>query len=138
MKFYNLNRKLISKSYYKYRIDWDKKERSQFQTDVKNFLRPYLQFHVVFSEFPIPSTRLKIDIFDASAMVCYEIQGEQHRAFNSFFNNGSRLNYLHALQRDGKKVKWCEINNITLCEIYPEDLKDLSPKWFKEKYNIVL
>lgn len=135
MKLYNLNGRLISKNFDQYRIKWDKKERSIFQTDVKQFLRPYLITHLVYSEFPVPSTLLKIDIFDYTTKVAYEISGRQHTEFVKHFHK-SKSAFLGQIKRDFKKIDFCEKNNIILVEIYPEDLP-LTKEWF-EKFNVYL
>ena len=136
MKFKTLSGREISKSVYKYRVDWGKKERSQFQTDVKLFLQPYIRSHIVYAEFPCFGTRLKLDLYDATTNIAYEIQGEQHRKYNKFFSGGSRAKYFRSLQNDGSKSKWCEINNIKLIEIYPED--SLDRESFMEKFDVYL
>jgi len=137
MRFKTLSGKFVSKNCNKYKINWDKEEKSKIQTEVKKFLYPYLKTHIVYSEFPVFGTLMKIDIFDATSNVAYEIQGRQHGEYVKFFHK-NRLNYLAGIKRDMKKIKWCEINNITLCEIFEEDLQDLSRQWFIEKFNVYL
>lgn len=140
MRLLSLQRRPYKKNYHKYLINWDKKEASKFQTDVKNFLYPYLKFHIVYSEFPIPRTmvngRMRIDIFDATTLIAYEIMGIQHGQYTPFFH-GNPAHYLAQIKRDVKKAEFCEINNIKLIEINPEDMP-LSPKFFKEKFDIIL
>lgn len=135
MKLYNLNGRLISKNVERFRIKWDKKERSNFQTEVKQFLKPYLITHIVYSEFPLFSSLLKFDIFDYTTKVAYEISGRQHTEFVPHFHKNKSA-YLGQIKRDFKKIDFCEKNNIILVEIYPEDLP-LSKEWF-EKFNVFL
>lgn len=125
-----------NKNYQKYRIDWAKQERSKFQTNVKLWLKPYLEAHIVYSEFPCIGTLLKIDIFDATTNIAYEISGVQHQKFNEFFQ-GNRLGYLNQIKRDFNKQKFCDVNNIKLIEIFPEDLP-LNKEWFFEKWGVSL
>lgn len=136
MRLLSLNHKLINKNYHKYLINWDKKEASKFQTDVKNFLYPYLKLHICYSEFPIVQTRMRIDIFDATTLIAYEIMGVQHNEYIPFFH-GNPAHYLAQIKRDVKKAQFCEINGIKLIEINPEDMP-LSPQFFKEKFDIIL
>ena len=135
MKLYNLNGRLISKNFDHYKINWAKQERSNFQTEVKLFLKPYLITHLVYSEFPVPSTLLRLDIFDYTTKVAYEISGRQHTEFVKHFHKNKSA-YLDQIKRDMKKYDFCEKNNITLIEIYPEDLP-LTKEWFK-KFNVFL
>lgn len=128
--------KLVYKNLSRYKIDWDKDERSQFQTDIKKFLYPYLKNHIVYSECPVPGTRLKIDIYDATIQVVFEISGQQHIEYNKFFHK-SRLDFLGQIKRDMLKAKFCEVNNIKMVEIFDADLP-LTKEWFLEKYDISL
>ena len=42
------------------------------------------------------------------------------------FFHQNRFNYLEQLQRDQKKEKFCELNNITLVTIYQNDTIDIN------------
>ncbi len=136
MRFKNLSGRLVYKNCSKYRINWDKAEKSKFQTSVKNFLKPFLSSHMVFSEFPVFGSRMRIDIFDGTTKVAYEVNGLQHNSYVPFFAK-TRSDYLEQIKRDLKKQEWCDSNGIILCEIFPDDLP-LSKKWFQDKYNIYL
>lgn len=136
MRFKTFNGKFINKNYNKYRIDWNKQEKSQFQTDVKLFLKPYLYNHIVYSEMPCLHTRLRIDIYDATSRMAYEISGRQHQNYVEFFAK-SRSGYLNQIKCDMLKLRFCEINNIKMIEIFPEDMP-LTKQWFIEKYNLYL
>ena len=52
-----------------------------------------------------------------------------------FFHGEYKNNYLNQLNRDNQKLEFCEINNLTLLEIFPED--DISIEFFK-KLNVEL
>lgn len=118
----------------KYLINWKKPSRSKFQTSVKNFLNPYWFNDIVFEEFKIVGTRLSFDFYNANKRIAIEVQGAQHTKYVKFFH-GSRLNYLDQLRRDEKKLKFCNVNDITLVEIYPNDIID--EKLF-ESFGVIL
>lgn len=118
----------------KYLINWKKTSRSKFQTSVKNFLNPYWFNDIVFEEFKIVGTRLSFDFYNANKRIAIEVQGAQHTKYVKFFH-GSRLNYLDQLRRDEKKLKFCNVNDITLVEIYPNDIID--EKLF-ESFGVIL
>jgi hypothetical protein len=107
----------------KYLINWNKPSRSKFQFSVKQFLKPYWQYDIVFEEFKLVGTRLSFDFYNANKKIAIEVQGGQHTKFVKFFH-GNRFKYLEQLKRDDKKFRFCEINNIKLIEIYPEDKID--------------
>jgi hypothetical protein len=121
MKFIGLNnRELTLKNPKKYLIDWNKKSRSKFQLETKNFLKPYWQHDIVFEEFRMVGTRLSFDFYNANKKIIIEVQGVQHTKFVKFFH-GNRLKYLQQLKRDDKKYEFCQKNNLRLVEIYPTD-----------------
>ena len=50
------------------------------------------------------------------------MQGSQHTKYNRFFHGEHKNNYLEQLKRDQIKLKFCEINDIQLVEIYEKDI----------------
>ena len=62
MRLYNVNGNLQKKNVSKYLMDWDKKSRSKIQFKVKKFLEPFWKGHIVFEEFPVYGSKLKVDI----------------------------------------------------------------------------
>ena len=110
-----------------YIIDWDKPSRSKEQTKVKEFLRQHWEKDVVFEEYRIPKSLLKVDFINASKKIALEHQGKgAHNEYNPFFHNNSRTNYLASLKRDVKKLKILEHNGYTVIETYTKDLNNLS------------
>lgn len=138
MKLYNVYGKLVNKNVSSCLIDWDGKSRSKVQFNTKQFLKNYWKNHIVYEEFPVFGSRLKVDIVNATLRIAVEVHGKQHSAFNKFFHNDSRLNYLKSIKRDVAKEKWLSANNFQLIEIYEDEVKDLSQTFFKEKFNLTL
>jgi hypothetical protein len=136
MRFKDLNGRLRFLNIEKYRIKWDEPSLSKFQYQVKQFLKPYWIGTVTYEECPMVGTRLKLDIYNATKRIAIEVNGGQHTKFNSFFHAGSRLNYLKQIRRDSKKYEWAQLNNITLIDIYPDDLP--LTKSFFDKLNVSL
>jgi hypothetical protein len=104
----------------KYLVDWNGKSKSKFQLSVRDFLYPYWKSDIVFEEFKLVGTRLSFDLYNANKKIAIEVQGAQHTKYVKFFH-GNRMKYLEQLKRDDKKFRFCEINNINLIEIYPND-----------------
>lgn len=119
----------------KYLISWDSKSRSKFQYSVKKFLEPFWHRHIVFEEFPIAGTKMSLDFYNSNKKVAIEVQGGQHTRYVPYFHGGHKVNYLAQLQRDNDKLKFCDINNILLIEIYE---KDVLSKTFFEKLGLSL
>lgn len=136
MRFKTLKGRERTKDFSKYRINWDKKEKSKFQTQVKDFLAPFLKNHIVYSEMPMLGTLYRMDIYDATTRICYEAAGFQHEKFTPFFQK-NRLGFLQQIKRDSNKARYCEINQIKLVEISPADLP-LTKQWFFDNYQIYL
>lgn len=138
MRLYNIHGRLIGKNVVKYRINWDGKSRSKIQFKTKQFLKKYWLNHVVFEEFPVYGSRMKVDIINATKKIAVEVHGPQHSEFNKFFHKNSRLNYLKSIKRDVSKERWLEANGFQLVEIYHNEVDTLSEGFFKETFQIIL
>tara|TARA_B100000035_G_scaffold44583_1_gene33575 strand:- start:3 stop:413 length:411 start_codon:yes stop_codon:yes gene_type:complete len=110
-------------------IDWDGPSRSKIQFNAKQFLKQYWNKHIVFEEFPVAGTKLSLDFYNANKKIAIEVQGKQHTKYVPFFHGKNKINYLNQLKRDQDKLKFCEINDIQLVEIYDGD--ELNEKLFE-------
>jgi hypothetical protein len=138
MRLLNVNGTLVNKNVRKYLVNWEGKSRSKLQYKFKQFLYPYWKNHIVYEEFPVYGSMLKVDLLNATKKIAVEIQGNQHESFNKFFHDNSRLKYLQSIKRDVKKVKWLEMNEFKFLELYEDDLKSLSPQYIEEKCGILI
>ena len=138
MRLYNIYGKLQSKNVNRYLIKWGGKSRSLLQKKVKDFFKTYWKNQVVYEEFPVYGTRMKVDFINATKKIAVEVNGPQHSNFNKFFHGGSRLKYLESIKRDVAKANWLESNNFTLIEIEEDEVDSLSLKFFKKNFNILL
>lgn len=118
----------------KYLIDWEQESKSAFQFRAKKFLKKYWSKHVVFEELPVAGTKLSLDFYNANEKIAVEVQGAQHTKFVEFFHK-TKADYINQLRRDKQKKDFCELNNITLVEIFPDDT--INKSLFK-KFNISL
>ena len=98
----------------------------------------YWQNHIVYEEFPVYGTKLKVDFINATKRIAIEVNGTQHNKFNKFFHNNSRANYLESIKRDVKKREWLELNNFLIVEIEQNEVDKLSKEWFKKEFDIIL
>ena len=118
-----------------YLIDWDGSSRSKIQYNAKQFLKKYWSNHIVFEEFPVAGTKLSLDFYNANKKIAVEVQGKQHTKYVPFFHGKNKINYINQLKRDQDKLKFCEINEIQLVEIY--DGEEVNEKLFKN-FNVIL
>ena len=133
------NNKLVWRNDKKYLINWDKPSRSKEQTKVKDFLKQYCKNDILFEEYVLPSTRLKVDFLNATKKWAIEHQGKgAHNEFNPFFHKNSRANYLASLKRDVKKRKLLEDNGYVFIETFTNELDSLTKEFFLKTYNITL
>lgn len=114
---------------YKFKIDWNGKSRSKFQESVKKFIYIHWRYDLVFEEFRIPGSKLSIDFYNHTKRIAIEVQGAQHIQYVKHFHR-TKANFLNQIKRDFKKIEFCELNNIKLIEIYPED--QLSEDFFEK------
>jgi hypothetical protein len=138
MKLFNVYGKVVSKNVSQYLIDWETASRSKVQFNTKQFLKQYWKNHIVYEEFPVFGSRLKVDIVNATLRIAVEVHGKQHSAYNKFFHGDSRLNYLKSIKRDVAKEKWLSLNKFQLVEIYEDEVKNLTEQFFVDKFNIKL
>lgn len=122
---------------FKYKVKWDSPCRSKMQKFVKDFLRKYWNSHICVEEFPVLGTRLKCDFINFTKRIIIETNGKQHNEFNSFFHK-DKFDFVKGMKRDMAKLEWATMNKLTLIEIFDEDLKQLSPEFFLDKFNITL
>jgi len=111
-------------------VDWDGPSRSKFQKAVKFYVRPLWHHHVVYEEFPVYGTLLSLDLFNANKKIAIEVQGPHHTEFNKGFHK-NQFDYLEQLKKDEIKRRFCDINGITLVEIFYEEHKELSVSFMK-------
>ena len=135
MRLYNIRGKLQSRKVSKYLINWDAKSRSKLQFGAKQFLKTVWKNHVVYEEFPVYGSRMKVDILNATKKIAVEVQGRQHNEYNEFFHK-NRQNYLLSIKRDVQKRLWLEKNQFILIELQREDMKSLSTDFIKEVFGI--
>lgn len=118
MKFYDTNGR-------EHRVDirpskWKRKTegegRGVFQSKVGNILADEYVGETILEEFPIPGERLYLDFFLPRKKLAIEVQGDQHHHFNSFFHK-DKYAFQASQQRDKRKAKWCEINEICLIKV---------------------
>ena len=138
MRLYNIHGRLQSKKVDKYLIEWDGKSRSKIQFRTKQFLKNLWQNQVIYEEFPVYGTRMKVDILNATKKIAIEVNGPQHSSFNKFFHKNSRTDYLEHIKRDVQKLQWLELNNFKIIELEKDDVDRLSLTFIKEKYDINL
>jgi len=138
MRLLNVNGKLVNKNVRRYLVNWQAKSRSKLQYKFKEFFYPYWKNHIVYEEFPVYGSMLKIDLLNATKKIAVEIQGAQHESFNKFFHDNSRLKYLESIKRDVKKEKWIDSNQFKFLELYENDLEKLSPQYIEEKCGVFI
>lgn len=135
MRLYNIRGRQVNKNVSRYLIDWEKKSRSNLQFRVKQFLKQYWENHIVYEEFPVFGSRMKVDIVNATKYIAVEVNGQQHGSFNKFFHN-SRYGYFQSISRDVKKEEWLEKNGFDLITIEYDEVEDLTEQFIKEKFDI--
>lgn len=137
MRLYSTNGELVKKNVTKFLIKWDEKSRSIAQANVKKFLFPYWKNNIVYEEFPVYGSQLKVDILNATSKIAIEVHGPQHENFH-YFHGNSRAKFLKGIKNDEIKSQWLLRNEFRQIIIYTEEIQDLSERFFKDKFNITL
>ena len=136
MRLISITGRAVNRNVNKYLIDWDKKSRSKIQFKTKQFLKEYWENHIVYEEFPVYGTRLKVDILNATKKIAVEVNGSQHSSFNKFFHGNSRQKFLQSIKRDCKKLDWLEVNGFEVIEIEENEVPKLSYQLIEAKCGI--
>jgi hypothetical protein len=126
----------MTKEVSKYRIKWGGKSRSKVQFRAKQFFKKYWSTHIVYEEFPVFGSLMKVDIVNATKKIAVEINGDQHGEFNEFFHRGSREIFRQSMNRDDAKLKWLERNGFKVIEVNEDEVDKLSPALIKEMFGI--
>jgi hypothetical protein len=136
MRLYNIYGNLQNKNVSRFLIKWDAKSRSKLQFKAKQFFETVWDGQIVYEEFPVFGSRMKVDFMNFTKRIAIEVNGAQHTNFNKFFHNNSRMNYLESIKRDHEKSLWLEKNSFTLIELYQEDVDNLSKELFDSKFGV--
>lgn len=136
MRLYSLTGSLQTKKVDDYLIQWDNPSRSKIQFEIKQFLKPLWRYQIVFEEFPVFGSKMKVDFLNATKKIAIEVNGSQHKQFNKFFHNNSRVNYLNSIKRDWAKTEWLERNGYSLIEIEEQEVKNVSIEFIEKKFKI--
>lgn len=136
MTLLNIRGRERSKNVNRYLVKWDGKSRSKLQFKVKQFFKFYWKNHIVYEEFPVYGSLMKVDFINATKRIAVEVDGDQHDEFNEFFHNNSRTVYLKSMRRDQKKLEWLELNKFKVIQIKEKEVDLLSREFFKEKFSI--
>lgn len=123
------------KSPKKYLIEWDSSSKSKMQFNVKQYLKKYWSHDIVFEEFPLAGSKMTFDFYNPNKNIIIEVQGGQHLKHTPFFHGKSKSNFLNQIKRDNDKQTFCDLNNIKLVEIFPDD--ELSIDLFKS-FDVIL
>lgn len=137
MRLLNVNGRLVFKNVSRCLIKWNGQSKSDLQFAVKKFLKPYWMGQVVYEEFPVYGTLLRVDILNATLKIAVEVNGPQHSEFH-YFHGNKPSEYLNGIKRDIQKLGWLEANQFKIVEINYDEVSALSREFFKEKFDIVL
>lgn len=121
MKIKDIFGKDVNKSFAKSKIDWDRSV-SKPQKRIKDIVKPLWCFQDVHEELYIPSSKLRVDLINFTTSTVIEVSPKQHDTYNEFFHK-DRQKFLRSLERDFKKIEWCEMNGFQYIEIDEKTLK---------------
>lgn len=96
-----------------YKMKSEKAAKSKIQYNCGQLIKKRFPLDVILEEVTIPGEKLYIDFFIPQKRIAFEIQGNQHQEFVPFFH-GNEKGFEESKIRDQRKLKWCDINEITL------------------------
>lgn len=137
MRLLNINGRLTSKNVSKYLIKWDAPSRSKIQFKIKQFFKPYWFGQIIYEEFPVYGSLLKVDILNATRRIAIEVHGAQHEHHNPFFHR-TKQDFLNSVSRDLVKHEWLTKNKFKIIEIYEHEIGLVTRAFVKEKFDLDL
>lgn len=137
MLFYKFKSlKQVNVNINRYTIDWDLSP-SKEQQILQDFLKPYWFNKVILAEFWMPGSLFRVDLLNVSDRIAVEYSPNSTHDYNPFFHK-TRAQFLKRVKSDIDKIEELERNGFKVIEINKEDLDWLSPKYFREKFQINL
>jgi hypothetical protein len=92
--------------------------RSSLHSLAKKLLKNKYPYDRILEEVSLPGTNnLRADFFIPGRSLIVEVHGSQHTEFNNFFFK-DKLSYYKAKARDSRKRNWCELNGLSLVELF--------------------
>ncbi len=126
---------LDGKEHSLYLVDYqakpsDDRPRSDLHLEVRSLLRTLYPSHRLLEEVPLPgSGGLYVDFFLPQLKLAVEAHGRQHYEYVPFFHGKDDvMGFLNSKKRDANKVRWFEINQITLVVCSYAEAKDVWKK----------
>lgn len=127
MKFIGLNGKeyKLDTRRSSYPMRTEASSPSKIQYACSQILREKFPVSTILEEVTLPGHKLRLDFFIPDLKLVIEVNGEQHKEYNTFFYKTRRA-FLDAQARDSDKASLCEMNNWTLMTVETiDDLKEL-------------
>ena len=93
---------------------------SKLHAQVRAVLKQEYPALQILEEVHIPGEKLYLDFYIPSLQTAIECQGGQHDKYTPFFHD-TKLNFYKAKGRDRRKSSFCDLNDITLIYIYPDE-----------------
>jgi hypothetical protein len=90
--------------------------RSELHLRARKLLKEQYPLYRILEEVTIPNSNLRLDFFISNTRTGYEINGQQHSQYNSFFFK-TKYDYNKAKSNDIRKEEWCLANNIKLVQL---------------------
>lgn len=112
--------------------------RSGPHAKAKDLLKERYPNDRILEELVLPGTKtstrkstLKADFFIPVRGLIVEVHGRQHTEFNNFFF-ANKMEFYKAQARDKDKKTWCDLNELTLIELFEnETLEEWKEKLWK-------
>lgn len=84
--------------------------------------------YAIIEEVMLPGSSSKksclyLDFYIPNLQIAVEVHGRQHYEYVPFFHK-KYSNFLYSQKRDEDKMKWCELNDITLIELKYSETDD--------------
>lgn len=121
MKVFGINGKEYTWNLLPYDIKRDDtRARSKYHLRARSLLKEVYHSYRILEEVKLPGSTAKhrrgvlyLDFYIPQIKKAFEVHGQQHYEYNSFFHK-NMADFLLAKAKDEDKIEWCKLNGIDL------------------------
>ena len=131
MKVTGINGREYAWNLTSYNVDAnDKRKRSKFHVRARNLLKTIFHSYRILEEVKLPGSTeshrkgvLYLDFYIPQIMMAIEVHGQQHYDYTPFFHK-NKADFALAQAKDDDKIRWCELNNLSIVTFKYSDNED--------------